>query len=316
MTRTLVADIGGTNARFAIADENGIHDPIVLPGANYAGPVEAARAYLINQSSKPTKGAFAIAAPITGDSVEFTNTNWKFSIEETRSALGFEKLSVINDFHAAALGILSADGIQKIGPGAPQKNGNIGVIGPGTGLGVASLIWNGAHYTAVPCEGGHVTAPTVTQREFDVVTWLLNNKYHHVSAERVCSGHGLENIYDALRGIDKKTLPDLKADGISNNALSGACETSKEALDMMVTFLGRVAGNLALTVNASGGIYFAGGILPKLGKPYIDASTLRANFAAKGRHSGHVDAMPTYMVNDPLLAFKGLYTHTLRCTGA
>lgn len=311
MTLTLVADIGGTHARFALADENGIHDPVVLKAADYAGPVEAARAYLSKQSRKPTIGAFAIAGPITGDTLALTNIDWTFSVEKTKDALGLEKFSVINDFHAIALGILSADGIHKIGAGIPQDKGNIGIIGPGTGLGVASLVWNGAHYTAVPCEGGHVTVPAVTQREFDVVTWLLNNKYHHVSAERVCSGKGLVNVYDALRGLDKKTLPDLEPNDIANNALSATCDTCKETLDMMMAFLGRVAGNLALTLNATAGVYFAGGIFPKLGKAYIDTSALRSNFAAKGRHSGFVDTMPTYMVDDPLLAFKGLYTHAM-----
>jgi glucokinase len=164
MTLVLVADIGGTHIRFALADASGIYGEVVLKGADFKGPAEAAQAYLAKQSRKPDVGAFAIAGPIVDpDSFKLTNIEWMFTRNQTASALHLSDLFVINDFHALALGILQADKkhLHQIGGGLARPHGNIGVIGPGTGLGVASLVWDAKtrRHIAIPCEGGHVTAP-------------------------------------------------------------------------------------------------------------------------------------------------------------
>ncbi|MCB1537951.1 MAG: glucokinase [Rhodospirillales bacterium] len=311
MTTVLIADIGGTNARFALADDTGIHDPRTLKVADFPGPAEAARAYLDACGAKPARGVFAVAAPVTGDDV-FTLTNfpWTFSLRACAAALGLESLHLINDFHAQALGAadVGASCLYKFDDAMPRSGGNIGIIGPGTGLGVAALVHDSKsnRMIAVPGEGGHVTAPLVTPREFALARWLLEHRYSHISAERVCSGKGLVNLYDAVRGVDALDLPDRTPEEISDAALAGACPACAEVLTLMLAFLGRVAGNLALTVTADAGVYLTGGILPRLPREYLLASPLRANFVAKGRQTDYISRMPLFLVDDPVLALRGL----------
>ncbi len=310
----LIADIGGTNARFALADNAGFHAPKTLKVAEFEGPVEAANAYLAETGGKPARAVFAVAAPVTGDdSFALTNFPWTFSIEAARKSLNLASLSLINDFHAQALGVADADPatVTKLGGGPAAPGGNIGIIGPGTGLGVASLINVQGRYVALPGEGGHVTAPVRTPREFALIHYLLQNKYSHVSAERVCSGKGLVNLYDTIRAVDALQLPDLDAEDISARAVAGSCPACAEALALMLAFLGRIAGNLALTVSATAGVYFTGGILPRLPLDYIAASSLRADFVAKGRQTGYIDRMPSFLVDDPHLPLRGLRHYAL-----
>jgi len=311
----LIADIGGTNARFALVEGGEIHAETYLKVADFLGPVEAARHYLEGRGKRPSRAAFAVAGPVTGaDAFELTNHPWKFSISRTRQALGLAWFSLINDFHAVALGVLDAapGSIRQIGGGTAVQNGNIGVLGPGTGLGMASLVFDPHHgYVAVPGEGAHATVPVNSAREFAVVERLLREKYSHVSVERVCSGKGLVNLYGALRAIDGRELPELAPEDITAKALSGECEVCREALTLMMGFLGRVAGNLALTINATGGIYFAGGILPKLGASYVESSRLRGSFTAKGRFTAYVDRIPTFLIEDPFLPLKGLRRYAM-----
>lgn len=312
MTDILVADIGGTHARFALADQTGIRAEKVLKVADHAGPAEAVAAYLRETGEKPSLAAFAMAGPVTGsDRFELTNFNWSFSIEETRIALGLDRLMLINDFGALAIGVLEADPacVHRIGGGIPRDHGNIGVIGPGTGLGVASLVWDAqtSRYVPVPCEGGHVTVPVKSPREFALQQWLFK-KYTHVSGDRVCSGKGLVNLYDAVRAVDGLDLPDRTPEEITAQALRGTCPVCRECLTLLFSFLGRIAGNLALTNLTLGGVYLAGGILPRIGLPYLKDSRLRGEFIAKGRQTALVDEIPLFMVDDPFLALKGLRT--------
>lgn len=319
MTGTLVADIGGTNARFAWVDASGVHDEKVLKVGDYPGPVEAARAYLdAIDAPAPRVATFAVAGPVARGADRFTLTNhpWTFSIEATRKALNLDSFDLINDFHAMALGVLAVDRAQvrQIGGGQADPQGNIGVIGPGTGLGMASLIWDAdtARYIPLPGEGGHATVPVATDREWALVKWLLDNKYHHVSLERFCSGKGLVNLYNAINGVDGKVAQDLSPEDISARALDGSCPSCAEAVDTMLAFLGRMAGNLALTNNTAGGIYLCGGILPKLGMDKLETSRLRAEFTAKGRFSDYMQAIPSFVVTDYFLPLKGLHLHANR----
>ncbi len=317
----IIGDIGGTNARFAIVEsgdkKNGgvIAYEVVLKCADYDDLLQAARSYLrtLPRDLALKNAAFALAGPITGvDEFTLTNHPWKFSISRTQQELGVDSLHMINDFHAVALSIphIEAQHIVKIGGGQAKENGNIGVIGPGTGLGVASLVFDPKtqHYVAVACEGGHVTMPAKTKREFDIFQWLVSHKYSHVSAERVCSGKGMANIYRALRALDMRSdlPPRLEPEEITQRALSGECALCAEILDLMLGFLGRVAGNLALTVNTVGGIYLAGGILPKIGMDVLEKSRFREEFAAKGRFKAQIADIATFVVTDPFMALKGL----------
>ncbi|MBI1326303.1 MAG: glucokinase [Alphaproteobacteria bacterium] len=312
MTLGLLADIGATNCRFALADESGISDETNLLCADYKSLEEAMRAYL--QDKKPVLAVFDIAAPVTGDKVVMTNHPWEFSIESIKQQFSLKIFEVMNDFKAVALAIppMAEKYKMKIGSnGTPVKNAPIGILGPGTGLGVASLVSVDGHYHAVPGEGGHVTVPVKTQREFDMVQ-ALHSKYRHVSAERVCSGKGLVNIYNALRVLDMRAdLPNLSAEEISTKAMEKSCGLCDESLTMMLGFLGTVAGNLAVTLGAFGGIYIAGGIPMKLGE-YFFNSSFRKDFETKGRYEEYLRDIPTYLVTHPNIAFEGLYAEYQR----
>lgn len=316
MTDVLVADIGGTHARFALAGNAGIRAERVFKVADFAGPGDAVTAYLKDIGEKPRVAAFAMAGPVTGDDrFELTNFNWSFSIQETRKSLGLDRLLLINDFTALAIGVLEADPahVHTLGGGTKKPNGNMAIIGPGTGLGVASLIWDAKdkRYVPLQCEGGHVTLPVKNPREFAIQQWLLKNKYSHVSAERVCSGKGLLNLYDAIRALDNLSLPDLEPQEITTKALKGECTACEECLTLLFAFLGRIAGNLALTTMATGGVYLAGGILPRIGLDVLKNSAVRAEFISKGRQTPLVEDIPLFMVDDPFLALKGLRSYAM-----
>jgi glucokinase len=308
----LIADIGATNARFALADDKGIYEEKVLQCLDFPTIVDATNAYLFGlKGEKPKRGAFAIAGPISGDKFEMTNHLWNFSIRQTQADLGLESFTLLNDFKAIALGIphLKAGDLKQIGgKQAVQAEAPIGIVGPGTGLGVASLTWDGAKYRANPGEGGHITMAAKTQREFDLFR-TLRYKYSHVSAERVCSGKGLVNIYNAIRVLDgHENVPDKTAEEISRAAIDKSCPISVEALDKMMAFLGSIAGDLAMTLGAFGGIYIAGGIPAKLGE-YFFNSRFRTEFEAKGRFNEYLKPIPTFLITHPFTAFVGLQNY-------
>lgn len=305
----LIADIGGTNARFGIVDSNGLHDLIYLEGKNFAGPVEAAEHYLkeISSKTRPEVAVFAVAGPVNGDLINFTGSPWTFRISTSQKEMNLQHFEVMNDFKANALAIpdISQDLLRKIGGGDPVERAPKGVIGPGTGLGVAYLTWAGDRYEAFPTEGSHATFPPTTEREVDIFH-RMKAKYSHISAERVCSGKGLENLYNAIKVLDHKfDLPDLEAPEISKKAMEGSCVVCKEALDLMLGFLGRATGNLALTLGAQGGIYIAGGIPTKLGD-YFFKSRFWEEFTHKGRMSGYNEQIPVYLIKHDAIGLLGL----------
>ncbi len=305
----LIADIGATNARFALAGPDGVTDQKVLKCNDYPGIAEAMETYVsgLNGKGKPRQAAIAIAGPVTADRFEMTNHPWVFSIEETRKRLGLDRFVLMNDFRAIALGVphLANDQVRQVGSGQAQPGAPIGIIGPGTGLGVASLVWDGKKYQPVPGEGGHITMPARTQREFDIFR-TLRYKYRHVSAERVCSGKGLVNVYNALRILDgRDDLPDRTPEEISQAAIEGKCSLCGEAMDKMIAFLGCAAGNLALTIGAMGGVYIAGGIVNRLGE-YFYKSRFRDEFLNKGRFADYLAPIPTFVIRHEFPAFVGL----------
>ncbi|MCB1555723.1 MAG: glucokinase, partial [Alphaproteobacteria bacterium] len=310
------ADIGGTNARFALADPEGIRGERVLKCADYVTITDAVSAYLedVGETGKIARAAFSIAGPVGGDRFAMTNLPWEFSIEDTRRSLGFDSFRLLNDFEALALGVphLQSADVTQIGTGVPRSQAPIGVSGPGTGLGWASLFWDGARYRAVAGEGGHGTMPARTQREFDIFR-TLRYKYRHVSAERVCSGKGLENVYNAIRILDGRLvdLPDRTAEDISAAALDGSCLVCAECLDLMMGFLGAFTGSLALAIGAHGGIYLVGGIINQLGD-YFYTSRFREEFERKGRFEDYLKNIPTYVIQHDFPAFLGLYDDVMR----
>jgi glucokinase len=305
----LVADIGGTNVRFGIARPAGVDNIKVFSCNDYPTLADAANTYLETTKEKPEAGAFAVATPLDGsDRVTMTNHAWDFSITDTRARIGLKDLRVINDFAALALSVpyLGEKDRYQVGGGTAEKNMPIGIIGPGTGLGVAGVVFaEDGKPIPISTEGGHVTMPAATAREFALFEYLRWTKYRHVSAERVCSGKGLVNLYHAIVGVDGLALPDKEAAEIAAAALERSCKACDEALGLFCHFLGIVAGNLALTYGAKGGIYIAGGIVPKLGD-YFPASRFRESFEAKGRFKEYVARIPAYVVTHPYPGLEGL----------
>jgi glucokinase len=307
MTR-LIADIGGTNARFGIVTDKGIEEIKVFSCKDHATPAAAAKVYLADVKIKPETGAFAVATPLDGtDRVTMTNHVWDFSIEETKKEIGLQRLKVVNDFTAISLSVpyIEARDLVQIGEGTPRPHMPVGIIGPGTGLGVGLVVFEEGRPIVVATEGGHVTMPAATAREFALFEYLRWTKYRHVSAERVCSGKGLVNLYHAVCGVDGLDLPEREAADIAAAGLDKSCRACEEALSLLCHFLGVVAGNLALSSGAQGGIYIAGGIVPKLGD-YFAASRFRQSFEAKGRFSGYMARIPTYIVTHPQPGLEGL----------
>ena len=307
----LIADIGATNARFALADEQGVYEEKILQCDDHPTITGAAKDYLdfVKPDNPPKIASFAIAGPVTGDWFEVTNNHWKFSIEETRKELDLNSFHLMNDFEAIALALPHIEDkyLKKVGGGEGDLTRPRAVLGPGTGLGVASLAYckTNKTYIPMPAEGGHITMPAKTQREFDLFR-TLRYKYSHVSAERVCSGKGLVNLYNAIRILDgHEDLPDLTAPEISDAAMNKTCKVCEEALDKMCRFLGSTAGNLAISIGAFGGVYIAGGIPAKLGDFFFD-STFYEEFLSKGRFQKYLSDIPVYLVDHPYIAFIGL----------
>jgi glucokinase len=307
----LLADLGATNARFALLDRDGGERSAVLRCADHSSPEAAARAFLqtAGAGAGPTRGAFAVAAPVVGDLVTFTNLPWRFSIRDLRRALGFDRLDVINDFAAIALGLprLGVADRRQIGEGRAAAAAPMAVLGPGSGLGVAGLVPAGGGWTLVTGEGGHVTLAPANERE-SVVLSVLRQRIGHVSAERVLSGPGLVALYEALTLLEGGQPRPLSAAEVTAAALAGSSSSCVETLALFAAFLGTVAGNLALTLGARGGVYIAGGIVPRLGD-FLDRSAFRHRFTDKGPQSGYLAPIPTYLITHPLPAFPGLRAH-------
>lgn len=304
----LVGDIGATNARFGlVSPQRELLHSRTLPVQNYATIADAVAAYLGERGDlpMPRQGAIAIASAITGDRVAMTNHPWSFSVSELRSLLGFNRLEVINDFTALALALphLTMQDRLPVGGGAATQGAPMGVLGPGSGLGVSGMIPSGPGWIALSGEGGHVTMAPTTDRESAVLD-RLRRHFDHVSAERVLSGPGLVHLYNALALLDGVPSLGYTAAQITDPATGAADPRCAEATTLFSAMLGTVASNLALTLGARGGIYIGGGIVPRLGERFVQ-SPFRTRFEAKGRLSGYLAAIPTYVVTHPLPAFIG-----------
>ena len=247
---------------------------------------------------KPRQGAVGIANPIVGDFLRMTNSPWAFSIEALRVTLGLDRLLFINDFTALALSLpsLQADHLRRIGPARDaDPKAAIGLLGPGTGLGVSGLLYDTAgHLVPLGGEGGHVSLASANARE-DAVVAVLRDRFGHASAERALQGAGLVAMYEALCKIDGATATSLDPAGVTAAAMAGSDARCVEVIELFFAFLGSVAGNLALTLGARGGVYIGGGIVPRLGD-WIDRSTFRERFIAKGRFRAYLDAVPTWLI--------------------
>jgi len=298
----LVGDIGGTNARFAMQLSAGaaITEPHALPCRDFAGPAEAIEHYLSSTGlPRPRWAGLAIATAISGDMLAMTNHRWHFSISGVREKLALTHLHMLNDFTAQALAIpaLGPEDLTQIGPGRAEKGKSIGVLGPGTGLGVSGLIPCANGYTAIEGEGGHLTLPAFNEREAELIA-LARKQFAHVSAERLLSGPGLMLLYQVIAESGGKPVEQLPADEISRRGVARSCPLCGEALGTFCAMLGTVAADVALLLGARGGIYIGGGIIPRLGD-YFVTSPFRARFEEKGRFSAYLAGIPTWVIDAP-----------------
>jgi glucokinase len=309
----LLGDIGGTNARWAWQAAPGValQHYREYACAQFESVLAVIERYLVDEGlPPPVHAAFGIATPVTGDVVQMTNHYWTFSIQELKQSLSLAQCLVLNDFAAiaAALPALTAGDVRRIGGGAAVAAAPVAVLGPGTGLGVASLVRSAeGRAVLVDGEGGHVSLAATNAREFAVIDWL-QKRYGHASAERAISGPGLVSMYRAICAIDGKPALDLKPAQVSAHALpddsTDRHEACKEALHLFGAFLGSVAGDLALTVGARGGVYIGGGIVPRLGLAF-DALPFRERFEAKGRFRGYLERIPTFVITASAPALYG-----------
>ena len=304
----LVGDIGATNARFGLVSPDGK----VLHWRSHACELyptidDALTEYLSDRRGLPLprQGAIAIASAVTGDRVAMTNHPWSFSITALKAHFGFERLEVINDFTAQALALprLGLDDRLTVGGGTAVSGAPLAVLGPGSGLGVSGLVAGAAGRVALTGEGGHATMAPATDRESAVLDHM-RRRFDHVSAERVLSGPGIVNLYNTLSEVDRAPSKGYTAAQITDLGMRGEDPVCVEATAMFCAMLGTVAGNLALTLGARGGVFIAGGIVPRLGQHFADLP-FRARFQAKGKFEPYLAAIPTYVVTQPLAAFLG-----------
>lgn len=303
MSIRLLADIGGTNIRLAWQPQASApaQDVRVLQCADFPDVEAAIRRYLADTGAPaPALAALGMANPVTGDEVRMTNHSWRFSQRALQQALGLQRLVVINDFTALALSLpaLDASLLRQVGGGAAEAGSAIGLIGAGTGLGVSGLVFpHGASQpAALAGEGGHVTLPAETELEFRVLQ-QLQQRYGHASAERILCGQGLVDLYHALRAVRGAGGADVQqAAEVTARALDASDPLAVQVLQMFCGWLGCVAGNLALTLGARGGVYIGGGIVPRLGA-WFDGSPFRERFEAKGRFRGYLQSIPVWVID-------------------
>lgn len=313
----LVADVGGTNARFGTVAGPGapVQDVRVLPVAAHAGPAAAVRAYLQGQApgqAQPRSAAFALATALDGDRIELTNGAWSFSRSATQQELGLQTLLCLNDFEAQALSLprLRADQLRAWGapaqpPGEVPLGTVMAVIGPGTGLGVGGVVRAPGRWLALPGEGGHATLAPADDFESAVLS-QARREFPHVSAERFLSGIGLPVLCRSVAAVldAAPEVAGLSTEQIVARGLSGESAVCSRTLDVFCAMLGGFAGSVALTLGSRGGVFIGGGIVPRLGERFFE-SAFRARFEAKGRFQPMLAAIPTALITDTLAALSG-----------
>lgn len=294
----LVADIGGTNARFALADPvtHSIGEAENFRAEDFETIADAAHAYLESTGEKPKAACFAVAGPIGGEEITFTNSHWKFRPDEIRAALNLERFLPVNDFYALASSIhhLPGDYFIPVKAGRGDPTAPTLVIGPGTGLGQALIVPFGDRRRIVSTEGGHVSFAPRTDEEIAVLKFIAR-EHPRVSVERLLSGRGLVNIHRALCSMSDTQRISLRADEITAAAIEGKYPIAAKAVEMFCAVLGRVAGDAVLATGAGGGVVLGGGILPRIKDLFLKSAFID-RFLDKGRMANYVAVPPIRMI--------------------
>ncbi|WP_394174411.1 glucokinase [Thalassotalea litorea] len=304
----IVADIGGTNLRIGMLDQTGsIKNLHLYQCAEFSGLQTVLEDYFVQHQidSSQVNACLAIACPVDKDLISMTNLPWEFKQSELKASLKLRSLYMINDYTAIAMSINSLDDSQKvkIGKGEPVAHKPIAICGPGTGLGVANLFEYQGQWISVGGEGGHVDFAPTDDTEVAILNFL-KKKYSRVSAEQLLSGLGIEQIYQALCELHNVEPQPYKAKDISAKGITKDCDICHQAMQQFCKTLGSFAGNLALTTGAFGGVYIAGGIVPRF-LEFFANSDFRTRFEAKGRFEGFNQAIPTYVITEPQPGISG-----------
>lgn len=307
----IAGDIGGTKTLLALySPEQGPRKPVadkLYHSADYKSLDDIVRAFVTETGAKARAACFDVAGPVISGRAHLTNLPWNMEEEAMQQALGLERVTLLNDLKAVAYAVprLEDEDLHVINPGVPEPNGQIAVVAPGTGLGEAFLVWDGTQYIAGASEGGH--SDFGPNDDMQAELWrALRKKFGHVSLERVCSGIGIPNIYDFLR--DSGFAPEAPAFAtqlsdahdrtplIMEAAEEGTDnKLAAKTLELFVAILAAEAGNLALKFLASGGVYLAGGIPPRI-VPQLDAEQFMTAFANKGRFDKLLRNIPVKVV--------------------
>jgi glucokinase len=306
----LLADIGATHARFALQSAPGVFRAVrVLLCGDFEGIVALLRFYLADHADVTLNhAALAVANPVNGDQVRMTNRDWQFSTDAVRRELGLQTLLIVNDFTALAMALpgLTPGDLMKVGGGTPAPNAVVGVLGPGTGLGVSGVIPTVDGFVTLGSEGGHMNFAPADDREFAILRFAWRH-WPHVSNERLISGPGLEIIYRALAERNGVRVESRSAPDIISAALEQGEPLCVEVMECFCSMLGGAAANLAVTLGAFGGVFIGGGIVPRMGE-WFASSPFRARFEAKGRFASYLAGIPTYVISTPNPAFFGVAT--------
>lgn len=308
----LVADIGGTHARFALADpvSGALHAARSVAAAEYPDIATAIRDYLDSVQGPASRGALAVAAPVAGPRIEFTNSPWSFERDSLRRALGFARLEILNDFEALALAVpsLPSASLRVLKPGVPDALAPCVVLGPGTGLGVAGLLRSAAGGAsaaprALPSQGGHIGFAPVDDLEIELLRFVQAS-IGRVSAEQLLSGRGLAQLYRFFSQRAARAAAGLTPAEVSARALAGDDPAAVEAVLRFWAMLGSFAADVALLYGAWGGVYIGGGIAPRL-LALFDRSDFRARFAAHQPMDTVLAPVPIWLIEDPHAALLG-----------
>jgi glucokinase len=305
---TLLGDIGATNARFALLTA-GVLGPVKwIEVARYSKLAHAIEDFLQSQffQSPVSSAVLAVAGPVEGQRSHFTNSTWTIDGREIQNRFKFGAVRLVNDFEATALSLphLMERDVRTLGGGRALAGAPMVVLGAGSGLGVSALVADGARQIVIASEGGHATFPAASAHE-DAILVHLRNRFGHVSAERLLSGPGIENLYYAIAALNGIDAISRNAADITNAALQSTCPTSRAALDMFCAMLGGFAGNVALTYGARGGVYIAGGIAPRI-IDYLANSEFRLRFEQKGRFRAYLERIPSKVIVHSTATFLGL----------
>lgn len=305
---SLIADIGGTNTRCGTSGTTGPEHIARFRNANYASVGGLLTDYIatLPTDCKPDNAIIAVAAPVRGDQVKMTNLDWHFSATALCNELRLNDLRVLNDFEAQAYALpaLHPSSLLQVGSGQVRSGAPKGVLGPGTGLGVATLLPVGQDWHALPGEGGHVSMAAGNAREAAVIQ-AARERYGHCSAERLISGPGLSLLHELLHEEAGVDAPEI------DRRMAAGDAAAAESFERFCQLLGTVAANLALTVGAFGGIYIGGGILPRHAERFA-ASGFRTRFEDKGRYDAYLAEIPTFLITEAEPALIGLWTRAPR----